>query len=220
MTDATKTVKVSVGWPISSADFDVYIFENDGTTLVTTAASSSDPEVAFLPAVSHTYIIRTVPFAPLGQSYEATVSLEDIPPTPPPPVGIAPRYQNYPPNPGDIAGADSAGEPSIGIDWNINCPEATAGCADLHPNAQFPNRNTGGVAFFTANLNEFRVTFDDCPSPARYLWEDMDSPAEGINTRRSDRICRSRAANGDAAPSGPNLSVSTRRCYQHPGLFG
>jgi hypothetical protein len=181
-TDATKTVKVVVGWPISSADFDVYIYESDGTTLVTTSASSSDPEVAFLPAVSHTYIIRTVPFLPAGQSYEATVSLEDLPPPPPPPVGIAPRYQNYPPNPGDIAGADAAGEPSIGIDWNINCPAATAGCQDLHPNAQFPNRNTGGVAFFTANLNEFRVTFDDCPSPARYLWEDKTSPVEGINT--------------------------------------
>jgi hypothetical protein len=181
-TDATKTVKVVVGWPVSSADFDVYIYESDGTTLVTTSASSSDPEVAFLPAVSHTYIIRTVPFAPAGQSYEATVSLEDVPPPPPPPVGIAPRYQNYPPNPGDIAGADAAGEPSIGIDWNINCPEATTGCQDLHPNAQFPKRNTGGVAFFTANLNEFRVTFDDCPSPARYLWEDKTSPVEGVNT--------------------------------------
>jgi hypothetical protein len=178
-TDATKIVKVVVGWPVSTADFDVYILESDGTTLVTSAASSSDPEVAFLPAVSHTYIIRTVPFAPAGQSYAATVSLEDLPPPPPPPVGIAPRYQNYPPNPSNLAGAGSAGEPSIGIDWNINCPATTAGCQDLHPNAQFPKRNTGGVAFFTANLNEFRVSFDDCPSPARYLWEDKTSPTEG-----------------------------------------
>jgi len=180
-TDTTKRVKIKVEWPVSAADFDVYILQ--GSTVVATSASSSDPEVAILPAVSGVYTIRTVPFTPAGQSYTGTVILEDIPPLPPaPPPGIAPRYQSYPPAPADLAGADSAGEPSIGIDWNIKCAATTTGCENLHPNAQFPKRNTGGVAFFTANLNEFRVTFDDCSSPARNLWEDKTNSTEGVTS--------------------------------------
>ena len=179
--DPTKHVKISVGWPVSSADFDVYILQ--GATTVATAASSADPEVVILPAVSATYTIRVVPFAPLGQTYTATVTLENIPPAPPPGTGPAPRYQAYAPNPSDLAGAGSAGEPSIGIDWNPNVPGLTHGTV-----------NTGGVAFFTANLNEFRVSFDDCSSPAKNpnppmgtftnapLWEDVTSPFESVTS--------------------------------------
>ncbi|HEX3227683.1 MAG TPA: sialidase family protein, partial [Pyrinomonadaceae bacterium] len=178
-TDTTKQVRVSVGWPVSSADFDVYILQ--GSTVVATAASSSDPEIVFLPAVSASYTIRVVPFIPAGQSYTGTISLQDIPAAPPAASGIAPRYQNYP-APSNLAGADSAGEPSIGIDWNILCPATTAGCENLHPSVQFPKRNTGGVAFFTANLNEFRVSFDDCSSPAKHLWEDKTNATESAQT--------------------------------------
>lgn len=178
-TDTTKQIKVNVQWPVSSADFDVYILQ--GSTVVATAASSSDPEVAFLPAVSAAYTIRVVPFAPAGQSYTGTVSLIDITPPPPAASGIAPRYKNYP-APTTLAGAGSAGEPSIGVDWNIKCPSTTAGCENLHPNAQFPKRNTGGLAFFTANLNEFRVSFDDCSSPAKHLWEDRSNATESQQT--------------------------------------
>src|SRR5215510_5066802 len=35
-TDATKQVKVTIGWPVSAADFDVYILQ--GATVVATAA--------------------------------------------------------------------------------------------------------------------------------------------------------------------------------------
>ncbi|HEY6804502.1 MAG TPA: Calx-beta domain-containing protein [Pyrinomonadaceae bacterium] len=182
-TDATKRVRISVGWPVSTADFDVYVLDGaTGENVTTTSASSLDPEVCFLPAISATYRIRTVPFVPAGQNYTATVSLEDTPTVPPPATGIAPRYQNYPPNPVGLSGADSAGEPSIGIDWNINCPAATTGCQNLHPNAQFPKRNTGGLAFFTANLNEYRVTFDDCSSPAKQLWEDVTFDTESLQS--------------------------------------
>jgi hypothetical protein len=38
--------------------------------------------------------------------------------------------------------------------------------------------NTGGVTFFTANFNEYRVSFDDCCSPAKQLWEDVTTTAE------------------------------------------
>jgi hypothetical protein len=38
------------------------------------------------------------------------------------------------------------------------------------------------VAFFTANLNEFRVSFDDCSSPAKHLWEDKTNATESAQT--------------------------------------
>ena len=168
-TDATKRVRVSVGWPLSTADFDLYILQ--GANVVASSASSADPEVAFLPAVSASYTIRVVPFAPAGQSYTGTVTLEDIPVPPQPSGTTPPRYQNYPPTPSDLAGADSAGEPSTGVDWNPNV-------ASL----KHDQVNTGGVDFFTANLNEFRVNFDDCSSPAGNLWEDVTNSTEGVIT--------------------------------------
>jgi len=179
----TKRVRVSVGWPLTAADFDLYVLDSTGTTLVASSASSADPEVVFLPATSATYVVRTVPFAPAGQSYTGTVTLEDVPPTPPPGTGPAPRYKNYPPNPMNLAGAGSGGEPSIGVDWNPNVASLKHGTV-----------NTGGVAFFTADLNEFRVSFDDCSSPAKNpnapsgpitnapLWEDVTSPTTGTTS--------------------------------------
>jgi PKD repeat protein len=183
-TSATKQVKIAVGWPLSTADFDVYVLQGPtGETVATSCASSSDPEVCVVPAEPGVFRIRTVPFAPAGQNYTATVTLEDLPPQPPPPGTVGPRYQNYAPNPSNLPGADSAGEPSIGVDWNPN----VAGL-------QHDSVNTGGVAFFTANLNEFRVSFDDCSSPAKNpnppggsfsnapLWEDVTSPTEGLTS--------------------------------------
>src|SRR5689334_21299808 len=76
----------------------------------------------------------------LGQSFDATVSLEALPPQPPPPTGIPPRFQTYP-APTKAGGAESSGEPSIGVDWNPNVAALKYGTV-----------NPGGVAFFTANL--------------------------------------------------------------------
>ncbi|HTG15307.1 MAG TPA: fibronectin type III domain-containing protein, partial [Blastocatellia bacterium] len=160
ITTATHKVKVVVAWPVAAADFDVYVLQ--GNTLITTAASSSDPEVGFFAPINGVYTIRVAPFAPAGQSFNATISLEPIPAPPPPPPGIAPRYKNYP----DTSGfGNEAGEPSIGVDWNPNVPSL-----------KHDQVNTGGVAFFTANFNNLRVSFDDCSSPAADLWEDKTSP--------------------------------------------
>jgi hypothetical protein len=79
-TDATKQVKVAVGWPVSSADFDVYILQ--GSTVVATAASSSDPEIVFLPAVSAAYTIRVVPFIPAVKATPAQFHCRTFPPRP------------------------------------------------------------------------------------------------------------------------------------------
>ncbi len=175
--DPAKQVRVAVNWPIATADFDVYIYAGFPATgsPIATSASSADPEVVVLPAQSAVYTVRVVPFAPAGQTYTATVTLENKASAPAVGAGPIPRYQNYPPNPGDLAGADSAGEPSIGVDWNPN----VATLKDITPPKKL---NTGGVAFYTANLNEYRVNFDDCSSPASNLWEDVTNPTEGVET--------------------------------------
>lgn len=176
-TSATKFVKVTIEWPISAADFDVYVYQ--GATLITDAASSSDPEILFLPAEpAAPYTIRVIPFAPAGQNYTGKIELLDNAPPPPPPSGPVPRYKNYVPNPSTLGG--SAGEPSIGVDWNPNVAAL-----------KFGTVNTGGVTFFTAGLQDLRVSFDDCSSPAKNpnppggiitrapLWEDVTFPGAG-----------------------------------------
>jgi hypothetical protein len=57
------------------------------------------------------------------------------------------------------------------VDWNPNVPslKVTAPGTPAHgPTLQ----NTGGVAFYQASLQQFRVSFDDCASPAFQTWTD------------------------------------------------
>jgi hypothetical protein len=169
-TDASsKRIKVTISFPISAGEFDVFIFDANGNLLGSDTAGG-EPSVASIPAVSGTYTVVVDPWNPLGQSFTGTISLESIPPQPPPATGIAPRFQVYPAPP-TAGGAESSGEPSIGIDWNPNVASLKNGTV-----------NQGGVAFFTANLHEFRVSFDDCSSPAAATWTDVSSPIETVNT--------------------------------------
>jgi len=161
---ATKNVKIQIQWATSTADFDLYVLDSM-SNVVSQSASSADPETAFITAVpitATTYTVRVAPFAPLGQSITGRISLVPKPVPPPPAAGLAPRYKNYVSPPG---GGDSAGEPSIGVDWNPNVASLKHGTV-----------NTGGVAFFTANAAEFRANFDDCSSPAKHTWENVTSP--------------------------------------------
>jgi len=160
-TTATMNVKIQIQWPVSAADFDLYVL-NSSNAVIASSASSADPEIALIPAVTGTYKVRVAPFNPAGQSFTGTISLVPKPPAPPGATGIAPRYKDYAAPPG---GGDSAGEPSIGVDW---IPKVAS--------LKHDQVNTGGVAFFTANSNELRVSFDDCSSPAKGLWEDVTSP--------------------------------------------
>jgi Big-like domain-containing protein len=159
---ATREVQVQIQWDVANADFDLYVLDASGSTLIKSSASSNDPETALfeIPATATTYQILVAPFNPLGQSFRGTVSLVPFPPVLPP--GIASRYQTYgaPSGPGN-----AAGEPSIGVDWIPRVATLTHGTV-----------NTGGVAFFTAGVQELRAGFDDCSSPAADLWEDVSSP--------------------------------------------
>ncbi len=79
---------------------------------------------------------------------EAICPDDDDPPPPPPPASDV-RYQLYP-APNGLA--TTAGEPTVGTNWQT------------------------GRAMFQSGLQTLRVSFDDCTSPARNLWEDV-SPA-------------------------------------------
>jgi len=164
---AANKVKIQIQWSLTTADFDLYVFDSSNT-LVGQSATSNDPETVILPAVNGTYTVLVAPFNPAGQSFTGTVSLQPIVAAPPPPPGIPPRFQAYA-APSGVA--ESSGEPSISLDWNPNVASLRHGTV-----------NTGGVAFFTSNFNELRVSFDDCSSPARALWEDVTSPTEGVTT--------------------------------------
>jgi len=176
-TDAsTKLITVTISFPISAGEFDVFVFDKNGNLLGSDTAGG-EPSVASIPAVSGNYTVVVDPWNPLGQSFTGTISLEAIPPQPPPATGIAPRYQVYP-APATAGGAESSGEPSIGIDWNPNVASLKYGTV-----------NQGGVAFFTANLHEFRLSFDDCSSPAAATWTDVTSPAETVTTLDPIGLC-------------------------------
>jgi hypothetical protein len=148
--DAANNVVVKVEWPNSVADFDLYVLDASGA-VIRSSASSSDPENAVVPAVSGQYIIRVVPFAPLGESYRATASLQQKPAPSQPGTDPAPTYQNFA-APSTLKRANDAGEPSIGANWKT------------------------GKALYQSYTATYRVSFNDAVSPAQATWEDKSAP--------------------------------------------
>jgi hypothetical protein len=147
--DTGNDLKITVGWANAAADFDVYVRDASGATIAQ-AASSSDPEVLVLPPVAGTYIVRVVPYTPLGQSYTATAALIAKPAQPAPgPIGAA-SFTNYP-APATLPRAHQAGEPSIGVNWN------------------------SGKVMYQAYNDTYRVSFDDTSAPATALWENKSA---------------------------------------------
>jgi hypothetical protein len=138
-------LKISVQWPLATADFDVYVLNAAGS-IVGTSASSADPETVLLPPDTGDYTVRVVPFLPLAQSYTASASLVSKPTNPPPGTFTPPTYSNYP-APESFGGAHDAGEPSIGVNYNT------------------------GAVMYQAGLSTAKVTFDSA-SPANATWAD------------------------------------------------
>lgn len=165
----TKQISISLSFPNSAGEFDVFVF-NASNTLIASDTAGGEPSAVLIPAVSGVYSIVVDPWNPLGQSFVGTISLQTTPTPPPPPSGIPPRYISYPAPP-SAGGANASGEPSIGIDYKPTVASLKHGTV-----------NEGGVTFFTANLNEFRVSFDDCSSPANTTWLDITSPVETVTT--------------------------------------
>jgi hypothetical protein len=169
-TTASKYIRIEVRWPeAGETQFDLYVFAGNSTTGQIIAKNLGnqtyvDPDVVLIPAINGSYTIRVVPFLPNGQSITGTVGLVPFPAVAPVEPGPAPTFSNHisPPTLGN-----SAGEPSIGVDW-----------APRVPSLKHDKVNTGGVAFFTANTTQLRVSFDDSSSPPIALWEDAHAPVQ------------------------------------------
>jgi hypothetical protein len=169
-TTASKYIRIEVRWPeAGETQFDLYVFQGDTSTgqiIAKNLGNSTyvDPDAVLIPAINGNYTIRVVPFLPNGQSITGTVSLVPFPVAAPVDSGVAPSFSNHlsPPNLGN-----SAGEPSIGVDW-----------APRLASLKHDKVNTGGAAFFTSNTTQLRVSFDDTVSPPIALWEDMNAPVQ------------------------------------------
>lgn len=169
-TTASNYIRIEVRWPeVGTTQYDLYVFEGNTATGRIIAQNLGnqtyvDPDVVLLPAINGTYTLRIVPFLvpPSGSTIMGTINLAPFPALAPVTAGVAPTFSNHisPPTLGN-----SAGEPSIGVDW---APRVPALKHDLV--------NTGGVAFFTAGTRQLRVSFDDVSVPAGALWEDMAAP--------------------------------------------
>jgi hypothetical protein len=148
----THSLDVEVSWPTTAADFDVYVLDQAGNP-VGQAATSADPEQVVVPPTSGTYTVRVVPFLPLGQSYSAKATLVDQPVPPPPGTATPPGFTTYAAPQGLNQDVNSAGEPSIGTNWNT------------------------GTTMYQSYLSTYKVTFDDSVSPATASWSDVSAAA-------------------------------------------
>ena len=148
---STYTVKVSVAWPNSAADFDIYLLDPAGRQ-VASAASSSDPEVMQVPGGPGSYTVRVVPYAPTGQSITADISLLSAPVAPPVSSAPASGFGNFP-APAGIRDAHNAGEPSLGYD------------------------RTTDKALYQSYLSTYRVGFTDTSSGTTANYVDRSAGA-------------------------------------------
>jgi hypothetical protein len=195
-TTASKYIRIEIRWPeLGEAQFDLYVFS--GTTATGHVIASSlgnmtyvDPDVVLIPAINGTYTLRIVPFNPQGLSINGTISLVPFPPVAPVDPGVAPTYSNHI-SPAGLG--NSAGEPSIGVDWG---PRVAS--------LKHDQVNTGGVVFFTAGTQQLRVSFDDATSPPGALWENMAAPVQpgldpiGFVDRQTGRVFGLELATGDS----------------------
>lgn len=152
-------VRIVISWddPSGGQDLDTWLVDDpdDGTYPAHAGNGGDNPESMEItldkfPAGASKYFVRVAPFISTGQAFTGKVTLvtPSAPPpasTPPPFVGIAPRYYNYSPGPGI---GENAGEPTIG--FNLQTKRA----------------------MFISGLQTLRITFPDSGA-CDALWEDV-----------------------------------------------
>ncbi len=158
-----KLIRVKIEWLLPVTDYDLYIHKdsNSGPLVASSGRGATSPtepltweDTTIDPSVNGVgvYTIRAVYYAAtLADQYKGSATIENKPapqPTPTPSTEVGPRYQNYPAPP-ELG--NSAGEPTIGVNWN------------------------SGNAMFIASLQTLRVKFDDTASPAPATWEDVSA---------------------------------------------
>lgn len=156
---AGKLIRVKIEWLSPSNDYDLSIRKGSPTGTEVGSSGNGPPstseQAVIDPNVNDVgdYYVRAIYFAvtPLADQYHGSATVETKPLTPPstPPAGAAPRYQNYQ-APAGVA--EDAGEPSIGADWET------------------------GAAMFQSYTTTYKVTFNDCTSPAGAKWENKSDP--------------------------------------------
>ncbi|HKG12253.1 MAG TPA: sialidase family protein [Pyrinomonadaceae bacterium] len=169
---AGKRVRVKIEWNLPVTDYDLYIHKgsNSGPLVASSGNGITSPsgpltneETTIDPSASGTglYTVRAVYYvAATVDQYRgsAAVELKPVPPpttTPTPSNAAPPSYQNFAAPPGL---GESAGEPTVGANWN------------------------SGAAMFIAGLQTLRVRFNDSASPATATWEDVSAPLTSVNT--------------------------------------
>jgi PKD repeat protein len=165
---ATKEVLIEGAWFPPQNDFDIFI-TNAGGTVIASNLQTANPSTIILPVPADGTVYHIIIEASVGAgTLEGLVKLIDIPAPINQGPGAPPRYMIYPAGPGQ---APDSGEPSIGVDWNPNV-------ASLKHDLV----NTGGLAMFTSNFNQYQAHFDDCCSPALDPWVDVTDPNEQITS--------------------------------------
>lgn len=139
------TVEIRLA-PELADDWDLQVYGPDGKLLKGSGNSPGQPElVALVSPAAGIYTVSASPFV-TKTTYTATAKIVPTQPSPPSSTEPPPTYATYPAPP-DMG--RKAGEPTLGV-----------------------NDITGKVMYI-AGLDTLRVTFDDCSSPARALWEDV-----------------------------------------------
>jgi hypothetical protein len=180
---ANAFIVIQLSWSPSAYQYGSFVEDKNGNVIAFNTAGS-DPETISIPVATTANlnangpytIVTTLEIGSPGLGYTATVSLVQPTGTVTGCTGcIPPRYQRY------VGPDNQSGEPSIGVDWNPNVAslkQTASGTAAHGPTLL----DTGGVAFYTANFSQYRVTFDDCSSPAINTWTDTTFPTEGVTT--------------------------------------
>lgn len=165
-----KLIRIKIEWQLPITDYDLYIHKdsNSGPLVGSSgrgATSPTDPltweDTTIDPATSGTgvYTIRAVYYVATAlDQYRGSATIETKPapqPTPIPSSEAAPRYHNYPAPP-ELG--NSAGEPTIGVNWDT------------------------GNAMFISSLQTLRVKWDDTASPTPATWTDVSAPNTSLLT--------------------------------------
>jgi hypothetical protein len=144
-------------------------------TLAGTAGTGASPSHDVAPNTAPTS--GTGSYVVVGNAACAPESTPTPSPSPTPTIGPQsgdPRYQNYA-APNGVG--TSAGEPSIGTNWQT------------------------GKVMYIANLRTLRITFDDCFSPAKALWEDKSAANTSVRTLDPILYTDHMRAPGDTTPN-------------------
>jgi hypothetical protein len=169
---AGKLVRVTIQWNLPVTDYDLYIHKgsNSGPLVASSGRGLTSPgepltfeDTTIDPSASGTgiYTVRAVYYAATTlDQYRGSAAVELKPPatpapTPPPSTVTPPSYRNYA-APAGIG--ESAGEPTLGVNWN------------------------SGAVMFISGLETLRVRFDDSTTPATTTWEDVSAPTTSLVT--------------------------------------